>query len=50
MNLKNKIPALTNVLSIGMGYILSQNNLLFCKIAMGVCFVLWIVTMSQMKE
>ena len=50
MKLKNKLPIITNVCSIAMGYILSQNNLLFCKIAMGVCFVLWIVTMSQMKE
>jgi len=50
MKIKNKIPALTNALSIAMGYALSQNNLIFCKVAMVVCFILWVVTLSQVKE
>lgn len=50
MNFRNKLPILTNIVSIGMGYVLSQNNLMLAKVAMCASFVLWIITYSQLKD
>ena len=50
MNIRNKLPILTNIVSIIIGYVLSQNNLAYCKIAMVLAFILWIATYSQLEK
>lgn len=50
MKLKNKMPIITNILSIAMGYVLSQNNLMFTKIAVCVSFIMWVFMYSQLDK
>jgi len=48
--MKNKLAVATNIMSIGMGYVLSQNNIMLCKIAMCLSFLLWIILYSQVYK
>ena len=50
MKLKNKMQLVTNVMCGGMGYALTQDNLLFLKVTLGLFFVLWILSQLMYNE